>query len=77
MNVPYPMLVAGYSNNVEAGEVLPTLNAVISYPTMIFLDKNNKVVKIHTGFSGPATSQYDTFMKEFEDIVTELTMVAE
>jgi len=77
MNVPYPMLVAGYSNNVEAGEVLPMLNAVISYPTMIFLDKNNKVVKIHTGFSGPATSQYDTFMKEFEDIVTELTMVAE
>lgn len=77
MNVPYPMLIAGYSNKTEASKALPMLNAVISYPTMIFIDKNDKVVKIHTGFNGPATSKYDDFVKEFEEIVKELTKVEE
>jgi thiol-disulfide isomerase/thioredoxin len=73
MNVPYPMLIAGYSNKTEAATALPMLNAVISYPTMIFIDKNDKVVKIHTGFNGPATSKYAEFVNEFEEIIGELT----
>jgi hypothetical protein len=39
---------------------------------MIFIDKNDKVVKIHTGFNGPATSEYQAFVKEFMKIVKEL-----
>lgn len=70
MNVPYPMLIAGYSDKTEANEVLPMLNAVVAYPTMIFIDKNDKVIKIHTGFNGPATSEYEAFVKEFEEIVS-------
>jgi thiol-disulfide isomerase/thioredoxin len=69
MNVPYPMLIAGYEDKTEASQALPMLNAVISYPTMIFIDKNDKVVKIHTGFNGPATSEYDAFIKEFDEII--------
>lgn len=65
-DVPYDILVAGSSNKVDAAKTLPMLNAIISYPTMIFIDKNDKVVKIHTGFAGPATSQYETFKKNFE-----------
>jgi hypothetical protein len=71
MKVPYPMLIAGTSDKKKANEALPMLNAIISYPTMIFIDKNDKVVKIHTGFNGPATSEYETFVKEFETIVSE------
>ncbi len=72
MNIPYEMLHAGYYNKSEAAAALPMLNHVLSYPTMIFLDKNNQVKKIHTGFSGPATSTYPTFKREFEQFVTEL-----
>ncbi len=70
--MPYEMLLAGYSNKKEAAESLPMLNHILSYPTMIFLDKNDKVRKIHTGFAGPATSQYEAFAKEFEEFVAEL-----
>jgi thiol-disulfide isomerase/thioredoxin len=72
MKVPYPMLIAGTADKKKANEALPMLNAVISYPTMIFIDKNDKVVKIHTGFNGPATSEYQAFVKEFMEIVKEL-----
>ncbi len=70
--IKYEMLLAGYSNKTEAGEKLPMLNEIISYPTLLFIDKNNKVRKIHTGFAGPATSKYDSFTKEFKSFVAEL-----
>ena len=39
---------------------------------MILLNKEKKVVKIHTGFSGPATGEeYDKFIEWFEKM-TEL-----
>jgi len=72
-DVQYDVLFAnGSSSKKEAAETLPMLNAVISYPTMIFIDKNDKVRKIHTGFEGPATSRYKTFTKEFDIFVKEL-----
>ena len=71
-DVPYEMLIAGTSKKVDAAKTLPMLNAVISYPTLIFIDKNDKVRKIHTGFAGPATSEYDNFVKEFDALVEEL-----
>ena len=33
---------------------------------MIFVDRNDQVVKIHTGFNGPATSEFPNFKKDFE-----------
>ncbi len=72
-DVKYDVLFAnGSSSKQEAAEALPMLNAVISYPTMIFIDKKNKVRKIHTGFEGPATSQYEQFTKEFDIFVKKL-----
>ncbi|MGB0985287.1 MAG: peroxiredoxin family protein [Saprospiraceae bacterium] len=68
-DVPYEMLIAGTSSKIEAAKTLPMLNAIISYPTMIFIGKKGKVRKIHTGFAGPATSKYDDFKKEFEETV--------
>lgn len=73
LNLPYKMLVAGYYNKKEAAESLPMLNHIMSYPTMIFIDKNDKVVKIHTGFAGPATSEFPNFKKDFEETVKMIT----
>ncbi len=70
--VPYDVLWAGSSSKKEAAKTLPMLNHVLSYPTMIFLDRKNNVRKIHTGFSGPATSQYDDFVKDFDVFVKKL-----
>jgi len=48
------------------------LNKIISYPTLLIVDRNNKVRKIHTGFNGPATSKFKSFDSEFKSIMTEL-----
>ena len=72
LEVPYPILLAQYgtSNKQKANEKLPMLNHVLSYPTTIFLDKNRKVRRVHTGFNGPATGdEYTNFVKEFEAFV--------
>ncbi|MGB1218077.1 MAG: TlpA disulfide reductase family protein, partial [Saprospiraceae bacterium] len=71
-DVNYEVLWAGSSSKSKAAEALPMLNAIISYPTMIFLDKNNNVTYIHTGFSGPATSKYEGFKKDFDKRVKQL-----
>ncbi len=72
-DVPYEVLLAGNSSKTEASERLPMLNKIISYPTMIFLDQNDKVLKIHTGFSGPATSKFKDFEKEFHQFIQNMT----
>ncbi len=66
LEIPYPVLHAGYYQKSEAVESLPMLNHILSYPTLIFLDRNNQVTAIHTGFNGPATSEYDGFVQYFD-----------
>ena len=68
----YEMVHAGPSNKKEAAKALPMLNHILSYPTMIFLDKNNQVKKIHTGFYGPATEEYAAFEEDFDKYVKTL-----
>ncbi len=69
----YEVLLAGTSSDKEeAAEALPMLNTVISFPTMIFIDRDNNVRRIHTGFSGPATSKFEPFKEEFDRFVQEL-----
>lgn len=76
IGVNYPILLAQFGNEANktlASQKLPMLNHVISYPTTIFIDKNRKVRKIHTGFNGPATGkEYIVFTEEFEQFVNEL-----
>ena len=73
LEVPYPILHAGPSDKSLAVQELPMLSAIISYPTLIFLDAQNEVVRIHTGFSGPATSEYQEFVEGFNKTIAEIT----
>ena len=69
LNLDYDILLAQYgtSSKIDAVEKLPSLDTLISYPTLIVVDKNKKVRRIHTGFNGPATGDnYYNFKKEFE-----------
>lgn len=66
----HEILLAGYYDKEEAARSLPMLNHILSYPTMIFMDRSDNVRKIYTGFNGPATSKYESFKQEFESFVT-------
>ena len=65
LNVPYEIVLGGNSNKTEAGQKLDFLDELRAYPTMLILDKTNKIRKIHTGFSGPATDEFNKFRDEF------------
>ena len=75
LRINYPILLAQYgsSDKEKALEKFPMLNNIISYPTTIFLDRNKEVIKIHTGFNGPATGEkYIEFKKEFDRTIKEM-----
>ncbi len=72
MNIDYPVLLAGYYDKADASAALPALSRIISYPTLLFVDRDNRVRLIHTGFNGPATSRYPAFKEHFEQTVSQL-----
>tara|TARA_B100001287_G_scaffold120328_1_gene101376 strand:+ start:808 stop:1992 length:1185 start_codon:yes stop_codon:yes gene_type:complete len=77
LGIDYDILLAQYnsSNKIDAAQKLSSLDTLISYPTLIVVDKKQKVRRIHTGFNGPATGEnYDLFKKEFEDFLQKLIL---
>jgi thiol-disulfide isomerase/thioredoxin len=72
LGIPFDIVYAGEANKDAAANFFPALDKVMAFPTMIILDKNNQVVRVHTGFDGPATSRYETFKKEFTTLINGL-----
>lgn len=73
LNVNYEILIAGTDDKADAASTLPMLNAVIAFPTTIFVGKDGKVRKIHTGFTGPGTGPYyEEFKQTFNETVNAL-----
>lgn len=72
LGLEYTVLLAGSTRQDKAGEALPMLNHVMSYPTSIFLNSQHEVVNIHTGFSGPGTPVYDKYVSETDQLVQSL-----
>ncbi len=69
-NVDYPILIAGVSDREKASDVLPMLDKLRAYPTLIVLDATGKVRAIYTGFSGPASGDdHKTFRIKFESLI--------
>jgi thiol-disulfide isomerase/thioredoxin len=58
LGLPYSPYIGGQSSKDDAGRVFPMLNKVMSFPTLILVDKKGVVRKIHTGFYGPGTGDY-------------------
>lgn len=73
LGVQYDFVIAGTNDKAQASTKLPMLNRVVAFPTTIFIGKDGKVKKIHTGFSGPGTGlYYDQFVQHFNETVNEL-----
>ncbi len=73
LQVSYPIALAGTWSKKEAGKALPFLSSVVSYPTLIFIDRNGEVSHVHTGFSGPGTGKH--FDKTKEELRNELLKI--
>jgi thiol-disulfide isomerase/thioredoxin len=72
LKIEFPMLIAGTADE-SASKALPTLSGIYGYPTAIFIDRQGKVRKIHTGFTGPASPKdYEEYTVEFRTLVDEL-----
>lgn len=75
-NIKYPILFGGAVGKENVAGVLPELDNFLGYPTTIFIDKQGKVRRIHTGFTGPATGLfYEDFIEEFNALID--TLLAE
>lgn len=73
MDVHYPVVIAGTDDKEKRAQALPMLNAVVAFPTTIFIGKDGAVKKIHTGFNGPGTGvYYEQFKEEFNETVNRL-----
>lgn len=69
----YEILFGGKVGEEASSKVLPEIEKITGYPTTIFIDKQGKVRKIHTGFNGPATGLfYDEFQRDFNALVDSL-----
>ena len=69
----YPVLIAGLSDKDQASKAVPFLDRVRSYPTTIFVDGNNRIRAIHTGFTGPATgAAYLDLREKFESLIDQM-----
>ena len=67
-DITYEQLIAGPADKNFVASSLPALNTFLAFPTTIILDRNKKVVQIHTGYTGPATGQhFEQFKREFNE----------
>lgn len=73
MEIPWEVLNAGYYDKKEASTSFPFLDKITSYPTLLFLDKENVIKHVYTGFYGPATKEYANFKADFDKKIKELT----
>jgi thiol-disulfide isomerase/thioredoxin len=73
VHAPYEFLITSQSGKASAEKFFPQLSAVSAFPTTIFLNKAHEVVKIHTGFNGPATGEeYQVFKERTENLISTL-----
>jgi len=74
LGIPFELVYAGKADKDEAAKFFPALNKVMAFPTMMILDKQNRVRRVHTGFDGPATSRYAGFKSDFEKLINNLSV---
>lgn len=72
-DIHYDQVFGGIPTKDGVIKALPALKDFNAYPTTIILDKKGNIVKIYTGFSGPATGKYyEDWMKDFNTEIDRL-----
>lgn len=66
LGAKYDFLYAGeVGKNIS--ETLPFIEKLNGYPTTLYLNKEHKIVKVYTGFSGPGTGEH--YLREKAEII--------
>jgi thiol-disulfide isomerase/thioredoxin len=71
LDLPYPILFAGRAERGAVEKVLPIEN-FISYPTYLLYDRQGRLIEVHAGFSGPATSGWKAYSEGMYATLQEL-----
>lgn len=72
LRMGYPIVLLDYNKSKTPEDFLPIENFK-AYPTTIYLNAKNEIVKIHTGFSGQATGEFfNSFVTDFNQTINEL-----
>jgi len=61
--VNYPILFAGTTKTAAASGPRTQLDGFAGYPTTLYLDRSHRIVRVHSGFDGPATWDRHTQLK--------------
>lgn len=73
LKINYTILLSLKTGKDKASETINFVNKIAAFPTTIFLNKEHMVIKIHTGFNGPATGdEYIALQHEIESLVKQL-----
>ncbi len=72
LGIPFDIVYAGQADKKAASQFFPALSEVVAFPTIIVLDKRNRIRHIHAGFDGPATSKYAAFEADFTRLIQTL-----
>ena len=69
----WPVLFAATADKDAASAALPALDRVRAFPTTLFLDAQNRVRAVHTGYAGPATgAAHERLRERYETLIEEL-----
>lgn len=72
MKLDYPVLLADFDKSKKVTDFFP-IDKTRAFPTTLYLDRKNNIIKIHTGFSGQATGEYfEKFTHEFDATISSL-----
>jgi thiol-disulfide isomerase/thioredoxin len=72
LNMNYPLVLGDFSSTKTVTKFVP-IEKTVAFPTTLFLNKKNEIVKIHTGFSGQATGIFfEDFKTSFSETVEKL-----
>lgn len=73
LKINYEILITGKTGKDKASETLSALNQISAFPTTLFLNRQHQVVKITTGFSGPASGkEFEAYKQETTSLILSL-----
>lgn len=74
LQLPYSFHYAGSPNAESVLKIFPMLDGMRAWPTMLVVDKNAQIRKIHTGFDGPAAKEeHEKFALQFKELIQMLS----
>jgi thiol-disulfide isomerase/thioredoxin len=69
----FPAYICGLSDKNKASAAFGALDRIRAYPTLVFVNRQQQVRAVYTGFSGPATgARHERMREQFDAIIKEI-----